>query len=49
MCVRMPIDSQLTERLEDLYARGREHDPRQPDRLGRLRNVEPDTARLLAV
>jgi predicted O-methyltransferase YrrM len=45
----MPIDSQLAELLEDLYARGREHDAHQIDRLHRLRNVEPDTARLLAV
>lgn len=45
----MAIDRQLATLLEDLYARGREHDARQRDRLDRLRNVEPDTARLLAV
>ncbi len=33
----------------DLYRRGREHDAEKADRLARLRNVEPDTARLLAV
>jgi predicted O-methyltransferase YrrM len=43
------VDAQLTEFLDDLYARGREHDKAQADRLDRLRNVEPDTARLLAV
>lgn len=45
----MPMDRELAELLEDLYARGREHDGRQPDRFDRLRNVEPDTARLLAL
>lgn len=39
----------LSALLEDLYTRGREHDARQPNRLDRYRNVEPDTARLLAV
>jgi predicted O-methyltransferase YrrM len=43
------MDSHLVEFLEDLYRRGREHDERQADRLERWRNVEPDTARLLAV
>jgi predicted O-methyltransferase YrrM len=32
-----------------LYAAGREHDARQPDRLARWRNVEPETAELLGV
>jgi predicted O-methyltransferase YrrM len=32
-----------------LYAAGREHDDRQPDRLARWRNVEPETAELLGV
>jgi predicted O-methyltransferase YrrM len=45
----MPFDSQLSALLEELYAGGREHDARQPDRLDRLRNVEPDSARLLAL
>lgn len=43
------MNSRLAELLVDLYARGREHDARQADRLDRLRNVEPDTARLLAL
>jgi predicted O-methyltransferase YrrM len=45
----MRMDPELAELLEDLYARGRQRDARQADRLDRLRNVEPDTARLLAV
>jgi predicted O-methyltransferase YrrM len=43
------MNSELTELLDELYARGRDHDARQTDRLDRLRNVEPDTARLLAL
>jgi predicted O-methyltransferase YrrM len=43
------MDRQLEELLDELYARGREHDERQADRLDRWRNVEPDTARLLAL
>jgi predicted O-methyltransferase YrrM len=43
------MDEQLGEYLEDLYRRGHEHDAEKADRLERLRNVEPDTARLLAV
>lgn len=43
------MDEQLSEYLADLYRRGREHDAEKADRLARLRNVEPDTARLLAV
>jgi predicted O-methyltransferase YrrM len=43
------MDEQLGKYLEDLYRRGREHDAEQGDRLERLRNVEPDTAQLLAV
>jgi predicted O-methyltransferase YrrM len=35
--------------LDELYARGREHDARHEDRLARLRNVEPETAELLGV
>jgi predicted O-methyltransferase YrrM len=33
----------------ELYASGRAHDAAQPDRLARWRNVEPETAELLAV
>jgi predicted O-methyltransferase YrrM len=43
------MDLQLSEYLEDLYRRGHEHDAEKADRLERLRNVEPDTAQLLAV
>jgi predicted O-methyltransferase YrrM len=43
------MDEQLSEYLEDLYRRGHEHDAQKADRLERLRNVEPDTAQLLAV
>ena len=43
------MDSQLTELLADLHLRGREHDEGHADRLRRWRNLEPDTARLLAV
>jgi predicted O-methyltransferase YrrM len=43
------MDVQLSEYLEDLYRRGHEHDAKKADRLERLRNVEPDTAQLLAV
>jgi predicted O-methyltransferase YrrM len=35
--------------LDELYAHGREHDAARPDRLHRLRNVEPETAELLGV
>lgn len=43
------MDGQLKGYLEDLYIRGREHDGAKADRLERLRNVEPDTAQLLAL
>jgi predicted O-methyltransferase YrrM len=43
------MDSGLQRFLGDLYRRGREHDAAKEDRLERLRNVEPDTAALLAV
>jgi predicted O-methyltransferase YrrM len=43
------MNEELTKLLDDLHAKGREHDARQADRLDRLRNVEPDTARLLAL
>lgn len=43
------MDMPLNQYLEDLYRQGREHDAAKADRLERLRNVEPDTARLLAV
>jgi predicted O-methyltransferase YrrM len=43
------MDPALTEMLGRLYAEGREHDAAQADRLARLRNLEPETARLLAL
>jgi predicted O-methyltransferase YrrM len=43
------VDGKLAGLLQDLYRHGQEHDARQADRLDRRRNVEPDTARLLAV
>jgi predicted O-methyltransferase YrrM len=39
----------LTAYLDDLHEHGRRHDAEKADRLERLRNVEPDTARLLAL
>jgi predicted O-methyltransferase YrrM len=47
--MRRPMDGQLTELLDDLYLRGREHDAGQADRRRRWRNLEPDSARLLAL
>jgi predicted O-methyltransferase YrrM len=43
------MDEQLTAYLENLHRSGRAHDAARADRLDRLRNVEPDTARLLAL
>jgi predicted O-methyltransferase YrrM len=43
------MDERLSEYLDELYRRGREHDADKEDRLQRLRNVEPDSARLLSV
>lgn len=43
------MDPQLSNLLDDLYRSGREYDETQPNRLNRLRNVEPDTARLMSV
>src|SRR5919204_7060636 len=43
------MDAELAALLDELYAHGREHDARQADRLDRLRNVEPETARLLSL
>jgi len=43
------MDDALGAILEELHRSGREHDASKPDRLERLRNVEPDTARVLAV
>jgi predicted O-methyltransferase YrrM len=43
------VDRRLTELLEDLHRRGREHDEAHADRLRRWRNLEPDSAQLLAL
>jgi predicted O-methyltransferase YrrM len=43
------MNKQLAAYLTDLYEHGRAHDAGKADRLDRLRNVEPDTARLLGV
>jgi predicted O-methyltransferase YrrM len=43
------MDSARRVLAEELLERSREHDAAQGDRLDRFRNVEPDTAELLAV
>ncbi len=43
------MDEELSAYLDELHRSGSEHDAAQGDRLARLRNVEPDTARLLAL
>jgi predicted O-methyltransferase YrrM len=43
------VDPRLASYLDDLYRDGRRHDAEKADRLERYRNVEPDTARLMAV
>ena len=43
------MDGELASLLDELHRRGREHDACQPDRLQRWRNLEPDTARVLAL
>jgi predicted O-methyltransferase YrrM len=43
------MNEQLGAYLENLHRRGHEHDAAKTDRLERLRNVEPDTAQLLAL
>jgi predicted O-methyltransferase YrrM len=43
------VDKHLTALLDELHAYGVKHDAGKPDRLDRLRNLEPDTARLLAL
>jgi predicted O-methyltransferase YrrM len=43
------MDAHLRDFLEELYREGREFDAAQPDRLDRRRNLEPDSAELLAV
>lgn len=43
------MDEHLTALLDELHRYGVDHDAGKPDRLDRLRNLEPDTAALLAV
>jgi predicted O-methyltransferase YrrM len=43
------MDEQLSAYLDELHRAGNEHDAAKADRLERLRNVEPDTAQLLAL
>jgi predicted O-methyltransferase YrrM len=43
------VDEQLTALLDELHRHGVSHDAGEPDRLDRLRNLEPDTAALLAL
>jgi predicted O-methyltransferase YrrM len=43
------MDPRLATYIDDLYESGVAHDADKPDRLDRWRNVEPDTARLIAV
>jgi predicted O-methyltransferase YrrM len=43
------VDSELRALLTELHSFGATHDATKPDRLDRFRNLEPDTASLLAV
>jgi predicted O-methyltransferase YrrM len=43
------VEGKLAQLLDDLHRHGREYDAAQADRLDRWRNLEPDTARLLAL
>jgi predicted O-methyltransferase YrrM len=43
------VDAALRTLLDDLYDRGTAHDEAEPDRLRRLRNLEPATAELLTL
>ena len=43
------MDSQLADLLHDLHEHGVTHDADKPDRLDRLRNLEPDSAKLLSL
>jgi predicted O-methyltransferase YrrM len=44
-----PVDPDRRAFTAELYAAGREHDARHADRVARWRNVEPETAEMLAV
>ena len=43
------MESELASLLDELHRRGREHDAALADRVQRWHNLEPDTARLLAL
>ena len=43
------VDPALEQLLEELIEFGRAHDAQRPDRRARLRNLEPETARVLSV
>lgn len=43
------MDERRSALLDELHRHGVEHDAGKPDRLDRLRNLEPDSARLLSV
>ncbi len=43
------MDARVMALLDELHRYGVEHDAEKPDRLDRLRNLEPDSAQLLAV
>src|SRR5579875_1176285 len=43
------MDAQLAALLDELHRYGVAYDADKPDRLDRLRNLEPDTAAVLAV
>ena len=43
------MDAQLAAQIAELHRHGVEHDATKADRLERLRNLEPDSAQLLAV
>jgi predicted O-methyltransferase YrrM len=43
------MDETLRAVLDELHRHGAEHDAARADRRERLRNLEPDSARLLAV
>jgi predicted O-methyltransferase YrrM len=42
------MDAEIVALLDELHRYGVEHDADKPDRLDRLRNLEPDSAQLLA-
>ena len=43
------MEGRLLNLLDELHAHGVEHDASESDRLNRLRNLEPDTARVLVL